>query len=562
MVTTVHELSSLAMFEGCAPDELERVTGALAGVREVPEGTVICREGARADRWWIVLEGMADVTVRGLYVATIGPGETIGELALLDGEPRNATVTATTDMIMEEVDGEGFVEALVDSPRLALGMLRQLAVRLRHATELSAGPDRAVEAVTAPRATAPPSGPIVYNPFEPGYFADPYVQLSLLREHEPVLLDAASGAYMLTRYADIHQITRDRSLVVEIAFATPTPAIEAELARNASSGGKLDKMMLRRDGDDHTRLRRLVSKVFTPRAITAWRARAESVVDGLLAEAAQRDTVDVIADYALLLPAQIISEMLGMPHADIPQLRQWSHAMTKTLDPLNTPEEEAAAVDATRAMLGYVEQVIADKRAHPADDILTALIEAEETGDRLSTDELLAQVILLYIAGHETTLNLIGNGLTHLFEFPDQLDRLRTDPSLDANAIEELLRFDSPVQFARRIAVEPLEIEGVTIPAGSVISLVLAAANRDPRKWGPTADTVDLTRAGANEHVSFGGGAHYCLGAALARLEGQIALPQLLRRFPHISPAYDEPAWGQRMVLRGVDRLPVTLRAE
>ena len=561
MVTTVHDLSSLAMFEGCDPDELERVTGALAGVREVSEGGVICLEGEQADRWWIVLEGMADVTVRGLYVATIGPGETIGELALLDGEPRNATVTAATDMIMEEVDGAGFVEALIDSPRLALGMLRQLAVRLRHATELSAGPERAAEPLTAPHAAAPPSGPVVYNPFAPGYFANPYVQLSLLREHEPVLLDEASGAYMLTRYADIHQIARDRSLVVEIAFATPTPAIQAERARNESSGGKLDKMMLRRDGDDHTRLRRLVSKVFTPRAINAWRARAESVVDGLLTDAAQRDAVDIVADYALLLPAQIISEMLGMPHADIPQLRTWSHAMTKTLDPLNTPDEEAAAVDATRAMLGYVEQVITDKRAHPADDILTALIEAEETGDRLSTDELLAQIILLYIAGHETTLNLIGNGLTHLFEFRDQLDRLRMDPNLDANAIEELLRFDSPVQFARRIAKETLEIEGVTIPAGSVISLSLAAANRDPRKWGPTADIVDLTRAGANEHVSFGGGSHYCLGAALARLEGQVALPQLVRRFPHISPAYDEPAWGQRMVLRGVDRLPVTLRA-
>ena len=216
------------------------------------------------------------------------------------------------------------------------------------------------------------------------------------------------------------------------------------------------------------------------------------MVDGLLTDAAERDAVDIVADYALLLPAQIISEMLGMPHADIPQLRTWSHAMTKTLDPLNTPDEEAAAVDATRAMLGYVEQVITDKRAHPADDILTALIEAEETGDRLSTDELLAQIILLYIAGHETTLNLIGNGLTHLFEFRDQLDRLRMDPNLDANAIEELLRFDSPVQFARRIAKETLEIEGVTIPAGSVISLSLAAANRDPRKWGPTADIVDL----------------------------------------------------------------------
>jgi cytochrome P450 len=560
MVTTVQELSTLELFGGCEPAELERVARALAGTREIGEGVVLCREGETADRWWIVVEGMADVTVRGLYVATIGPGETIGELALLDGEPRNATVTATTDMILEEVEGDGFVEALVETPRLALALLRELAVRLRRANDLSAGPPIVVEAAV-PTPAPVVAGPIEYNPFAPGYFANPYVQYAALREHEPVYLEPASGAYLLTRYDDIHRVTRDRALTVEIAFATPTPAIEAEKALIRESGGRPDMMMLRRDGDDHTRLRRLVAKVFTPRAIAAWRERAESVVDRLLIEAAARGEIDVIADYALVLPAQIISEMLGMPHADIPQLRAWSHAMTKTLDPINTPEEEAASADASRSMSAYVENVIADKRAHPADDILTALIEAEETGDRLSSDELLAQVILLYIAGHETTLNLIGNGLTHLFEFPDQLDRLRTDSSLDANAIEELLRFDSPVQFARRIAAESLEIDGVTVPAGSVMLLALAAANRDPRKWGSDADLIDLARVGANEHVSFGGGAHFCLGAALARLEGQIALPSLIRRFPHITPAYDEPAWGARMVLRGVERLPVTLHA-
>jgi cytochrome P450 len=268
----------------------------------------------------------------------------------------------------------------------------------------------------------------------------------------------------------------------------------------------------------------------------------------------------VMDDYALLLPAQIISEMLGMPHDDIPSLRRWSHAITKSLDPLLTPEEGEAVVSASREMIAYLEAIILDKRAHPADDILTALIEANEGGDTLSDHELLSQVLLLYIAGHETTLNLVGNGLTHLFEFPDQLDLLRTDPSLDANAIEEMLRFDSPVQFTRRIAADDLTVGDDVIPGGSVVLLGLGAANRDPDKWGPTADRVDLAREGANTHVSFGGGPHHCLGAALARLEAQIALPRLVRRFPRMSAAYDEPAWSARMVLRGVEHLPVTLR--
>jgi cytochrome P450 len=321
-----------------------------------------------------------------------------------------------------------------------------------------------------------------------------------------------------------------------------------------------DRMMLRRDGEDHDRLRRLVARVFTPKAVAAWRERAESVVEGLLAEAESRPSMDVIADYALILPAQIISEMLGMPHGDIPQLRAWSHAMTKTLDPLNSPEEEAQSLAAGRCMAEYITGIVAEKRTRPGEDILTALLQAEESGDRLDHDELVAQVILLYVAGHETTLNLVGSGLTNLFAQPDQLDRLRTDPGLDANAIEELLRYDSPVRFSRRISTAAFEIGSVGIPSGAVVLLALGAANRDPDKWGPSADVVDLGRPGANEHTSFGGGAHYCIGASLARLEAQVALPRLVRRFPRMTPDYDEPAWGQRMVLRGVEQLPVHLR--
>lgn len=569
MSMTMSDLSELALFAGCEAADIERVVGREPVIRRLTEGEVLCREGEPASAWWIVLDGLADATVDGRYIATIGEGETIGELALLDDEPRTATVTAVTEMTVREVDGGSFLTALADTPSLTLGLLRQLATRLRRAndrpsasstaetttTSITTNPTR-LPAVTA---SASSEAAVVFDPHAPGYFADPYAQYGALRRQGPVHFAKASQTYMITRYADVHRLTRDRSLKVSISYANSTPSIDAERAR-LGRNDKAGQSMLRKDDDDHARLRRLVSKVFTPKAIGDWRVRAETIVEDLLLAATARDGIDVMDDYALLLPAQIISEMLGMPHDDIPSLRRWSHAITKSLDPLLTPEESDAVLSASREMVAYLEAIIVDKRAHPADDILTALIEANEDGDALSDHELLSQVLLLYIAGHETTLNLVGNGLTHLFEFRDQLDLLRTDPSLDANAIEEMLRFDSPVQFTRRIAADDLTVGDVVIPAGSVVLLGLGAANRDPDKWGPTADRVDLAREGANTHVSFGGGPHHCLGAALARLEAQIALPRLVRRFPRMTAAYEQPAWGARMVLRGVEHLPVTLR--
>ena len=567
MLTITNELASLGLFTGCSAEDLERVSEAASPSRALSDGEVLCREGEMADRWWIVHEGIADATAGGLYIGTIGPGETIGELALLDREPRNATVTAVSGLVVQEVDGERFVDAILSTPQLALTLLRQTAGRLRHSTRLvtqsaPVGSDQAAP-TTTPTETGPGSSPAaqaVFNPGAPGFFANPYDQYALLRAHDPVHHSAGTGAYLITGYDDVLRLSRDRSMMVSIVHAITTPAIEAERARLEATGGMAAASMLRQDGDDHTRLRRLVTKVFTPRAIGQWRDRVETIVEGLLVEAAGRDCIDVIDDYSLLLPAQIISEMLGMPNGDIPQLRRWSDAITKTLDPINTPEENAASVAAVNDMSKYLEAVIEDKRVHPVDDILSALIEASDGGDRLSPLELKAQVLLLYIAGHETTTNLVGNGLTHLLEAPDQLDRLRTDPSLDANAVEELFRFDSPVQMTRRIAIEDIEVSGKTIPAGSVALLCLASANRDANKWGPSADRLDLTRAGANEHLSLGGGAHYCLGAALARLETQISLPRLVRRFPRLAPAYDAPAWRTRLVLRGVEHLRVTLR--
>jgi cytochrome P450 len=252
--------------------------------------------------------------------------------------------------------------------------------------------------------------------------------------------------------------------------------------------------------------------------------------------------------------------MLGIPEGrDRSLLRDWSGALVKTFDPVLTREERLAALTAGDEMNVYVDEVIAWKRDNPADDLLTALIAAEDEGDRLSPAELTAQVMLLYIAGHETTVNLIGNGTLALLRHRDQLELLRDDPTLDATFADELLRYDSPVQMSRRITLAPYELDGRTFAPGTVLMTALGAANRDPAKWGPTADDLDLRRPDARDHLSFGGGFHSCLGAHLARLEGSIAISTLVRRFPAVELATDSPEWNGRIVLRGLERLPLTL---
>jgi cytochrome P450 len=517
---TLTDIEALPLFDGCPPDDVASLLAGISGPRTAVEGETICAEGEPADRWWIVTEGVADVTVGGLYIATIGPGETIGELALLDDQPRAATVKAVTDMRLHEVDGRSFLDALLARPALAVAMLRQLARRLRATNQRPSPPIR------------PPAAP----------------SLAASGDEPAIRWSDDIGSYVVTRYDDVHALIRSRALVGSIA------------TMDADDGGPGHRMMIRRHGDDHLRLRRLMAKVFTPRAVTQWRERAEGIVEQLLRDAQERTELDVIADFALPLPAQIISEMLGMPKGDEARLRAWSQTLIRGLEPFVPPDGEAAIAEAGRAMGDYLDEVIADKRRTGGEDLLTALIRAEDSGSVLDDNEVRAQVVMLYIAGHETTLNLIGNGVVNLLRFPDQLEHLRAEPGLDANAVEEVLRFESPVQLTRRVAVEPIEIAGVAIAAGSHVTLSLASANRDPRKWGPTADVLDIGRPGANDHVSFGGGAHYCLGASLARLEATVALPRLLRRFPYMTAAYDEPNWSTRVALRGVESLPVTLR--
>jgi cytochrome P450 len=404
--------------------------------------------------------------------------------------------------------------------------------------------------------------PPMINPFEPGFFDDPYSQYRAVREHEPVH-HSPMGAWLLLRYDDVNRVLRDQTLSVEERHASVQRQVEPEIqALLDRRGERVDRSMLNLDPPDHHRLRRLVSKVFTPKMIESLRPRVQQLVEEYLDAAVARGDgeIDVIADLAFPLPFTVISEMLGIPDTNNRlQLREWSGQLVRTFDPIITVEEAKIAFDAGDNMYAYLTDVIAWKREHPSDDVLSALIAAEDDGDRLSTEELNEQTALLFIAGHETTVNLIGNGMLALLRNRAQLELLQRDPSLGANAVNELLRYDSPVQMSRRITLTEYEIDGIAIERGALVMTFLGAANHDRAHFGPNADELDLRRANANEHVSFGGGVHMCLGAHLARLEGQAAIGTLVRRYPNLALATDQPEWNGRIVLRGLSRLPVAL---
>ncbi|GLW93671.1 cytochrome P450 [Actinokineospora globicatena] len=395
-----------------------------------------------------------------------------------------------------------------------------------------------------------------YNPFAPGFTDDPYPHYAELRDAAPIQ-DHPLGFWVVSRHADVTAVLR-AGLSVETRHLGPNPVLMRirEAAGNRSwRGGGLS--MLDRDAPDHTRLRGLVAKVFTPRAIAALEPEIVALVDTALDGLASAGGGDLVEALAFPLPFAVINNMLGMPPTDAGRVRELTGTVVRSLEPMADPQVAAEVMAADIELGELVADVIAWKRAHPADDLLTALIRAENEGEVLSDEELVAQVVLLYVAGHETTVNLISNGVVALLRNPDQLAALRADPDLVPNAVEELLRYDSPVQSSRRVTTAEFELGGHTIPAGTFVIANLGSANTDERFWGPDAAELRLDRSNARAHVSFGAGPHHCLGAALARLEGRVAIGRLVDRFPDLALA-GPVRWNGRINLRGAAEVPIT----
>lgn len=387
-----------------------------------------------------------------------------------------------------------------------------------------------------------PVAPIVYNPFDPEVHADPYPHYRELREQDPVHRSEVD-LWVLTRYDDISTLLRD-------------PRLGHEVTEGFPEGGSADwESMLFRDPPDHTRLRSLVSKAFTPRMLESLRTRIHSIVDDTLSTARQTGTIDVIGDLAFPLPATVISEMMGLPVEDHQKCRSWAASATRALDPLIDDRLMDEIFDSLIEFREYLSEQVERRRARPGDDLVSALIAAEEQGERLSHEELISTTLLLFTAGHETTTNLIGNGLLALLRNPDQLRRLRDDPALLRPGIEELLRYDSPVQFVIRIAKSPITVRGVDFVRGDGLLMVVGAGNRDPEQFADP-DVLDIGRKDI-KHLSFGGGIHFCLGSMLARMETQIALGGLISQFDELELAADDVRWRPHINLRGLESLPV-----
>jgi len=397
----------------------------------------------------------------------------------------------------------------------------------------------------------------LFDPFAPGFTDDPYPTYARVRAAAPVLQHEV-GFWLLTRYDDVSALLRS-GMSVDEGLLAPGPFVDVQTMVYGDRRIRLGGLsMLDLDPPDHTRLRGLVSRAFTPRAIAALEPHVVELVDAALDDMAAAGTVDLVEALAFPLPFRVISEMLGMPDTEHETLRQRTGLLVRSLEPVVDPDVAAGIVRADAELSDMAREVIGWKRAHPGEDLLTALIQAEDDGDVLTDDELVAQVVLLYVAGHETTVNLISNGVLGLLRAPEQRELLRSRPDLAANAVEEMLRHDSPVQMTRRVTLEPYRIGDVEIPAGAFVIGSLGAANRDPGHWGEDAEQLRLDRPDARQHLSFGAGHHHCLGAALARLEGRVAIGRLVQRFGTLEPAGDVK-WNGRINLRGPARLPVAV---
>lgn len=397
---------------------------------------------------------------------------------------------------------------------------------------------------------------ITFLPIRKELRADPHPYYRALRERDPVHKSRLAGGWVLSRHEDVLGVLRDPSWSSDernwSRFATYR-------ARDGRAGlpdpyEAHSASMLRLDPPDHTRLRALVSKAFTARAVEAMRPRIELLVDELLGKVEARGRMELVADFAAPLPVIVIAELIGVPPADHAEFHRLSNEAVKLLGdgPL---EDKRRGTVGMQALREYFARIVADRRVEPRDDLVSAMVAAEEAGDRLSQGELLSTLVLLLVAGNETTTKLIGNSLLALLAHPNELERLRAEPALMPQAVEELLRYDGPVQLTSRLAREDREIAGRAVRKGEQVVLLLAAANRDPEAF-PDPDRLDLGRRDVR-HLAFSQGTHFCLGAQLARLEASLALGALVTRFAELRVVKPAVRWSSNTVLRGPESLHV-----
>jgi cytochrome P450 len=401
---------------------------------------------------------------------------------------------------------------------------------------------------------APAEAPLAFNPLDPAFIADPYPFYRRLREAAPVH-KTPQGFWLITRYDDAHFALRDKHFGKDFAGNIERRYGNLERIKEPAIAS-LAHTMLVLDPPDHTRLRGLVNKAFTARRVADMRPRIKALVDEQLDRVVDKGEMDVIRDLAHRLPVIVICDMLGIPEDHRAPFLAASNVNGRILEPVPMSREELDQANQTTQLANaYFNQLCDLRRREPRDDLTTELVRAEEAGDKLSPEELQANIGLLFGAGHETTTNLIGNGLLALHRNRDQWERIKADPSLIPNAVEELLRYDSSVQLTGRVTSAEVEVGGVRLGPKESIVILLGAANRDPAQYAEP-DRLDVGRPNVRP-LSFGGGIHHCLGAQLARLEAELAFTALVERLPKLElPEKDTPAWRTSFTLRGLSRLP------
>ncbi|MFP6661201.1 MAG: cytochrome P450 [Myxococcota bacterium] len=405
------------------------------------------------------------------------------------------------------------------------------------------------------RRLSPAMGPL--NPFLPEHRADPFANWNRLREESPVFYSRAFGAWFVTRYDDCLEALAGGALSSDRS-ALPVMGMVRFFNRNEPEFlGFMQRNLLMLEGTEHRGLRGLVSKAFTPRRVAALRPRLEALADELLDGPAREGRMELVNDFAYPFPVTAIAELLGVPSEDRGRFHAWTSDLVQFLDPFQGSDGPEPMRRATRELYAYFRPLLAERRAEPRDDLMSAMIQAEEDGRQLNEKDLLALCVLLLAAGHETTANLIGNSVVTLLRNPDERKRLQEDDSLWPTAVNEFLRFESPIQLTDRAVQRDCEFGGRVFKKGQLVAVGLAAANRDPRQF-EDPDRFDVGRT-PNQHLALGHGNHFCLGSQLAKLEAEVALSALLRRFPDFSGSVDPPAWRRSMTLRGPASLPLDL---